>query len=520
MSAAQDAPPDPYGTPLQGTPLVIMTAAIAFATFMEVLDLTIVNVSVPTIAGALGVSPEEGTWAISSYALASAIMQPLTGWIARRFGEVRTFTTSVLLFVVFSALCGLSTSMPMLVFFRLMQGMVSGPMVPLSLTLLFSIYPREKQGLALGLWAMTVVIAPIFGPVLGGYITDNLHWSWIFLINIPVGLAAGLLTLTLMRGRESKTFKVPIDIVGLVLLAAGVGSLQFMLDNGNNMDWFASPLILTLGLTALVCLSFLIVWELTDRHPVVDLRLFKYRNFTIGVLALTVGMFCFFGINVVYPLWLQTTLGYTAEWAGLATAPVGLLAVVLSPLVGKNLHRMDLRMAVSFAFIVFAWTSFWFAGFSTGSTFWQLVEPRFVQGIAIAFFFIPLNQIIIAGLRPDQIASASGLANFFRTLASSVSTAVTVTLWQHRAEYHHAVLAEHVSLGNPGAVDYIDKVHALGLHGPPGFGLIDTIVNKDAYTLAVNDVFWLFGWLFIVIIPLIWLSRPPFNTAAGTGMQV
>ncbi len=220
-----------------------------------------------------------------------------------------------------------------------MQGMVSGPMVPLSLTLLFSIYPREKQGVALGLWAMTVVIAPIFGPVLGGYITDNMHWSWIFLINIPVGLAAGLLTLTLMRGRESKTFKVPIDIVGLVLLAAGVGSLQFMLDNGNNMDWFASPLILTLGLTALVCLSFLIVWELTDRHPVVDLRLFKSRNFSIGVLSLTVGMFCFFGINVVYPLWLQTTLGYTAEWAGLATAPVGLLAVVLSPLVGKNLHR-------------------------------------------------------------------------------------------------------------------------------------------------------------------------------------
>ena len=519
MSAMQEAAPNAYGTPLKGTPLVIMTAAIAFATFMEVLDLTIVNVSVPTIAGALGVSPEEGTWAISSYALASAIMQPLTGWIARRFGEVRTFTTSVLLFVLFSALCGLSTSMPMLVFFRLMQGMVSGPMVPLSLTLLFSIYPREKQGVALGLWAMTVVIAPIFGPVLGGYITDNMHWSWIFLINIPVGLAAGLLTLTLMRGRESKTFKVPIDIVGLVLLAAGVGSLQFMLDNGNNMDWFASPLILTLGLTALVCLSFLIVWELTDRHPVVDLRLFKSRNFSIGVLSLTVGMFCFFGINVVYPLWLQTTLGYTAEWAGLATAPVGLLAVVLSPLVGKNLHRMDLRMAVSFAFIVFAWTSFWFAGFSTDSTFWQLVEPRIVQGIAIAFFFIPLNQIIIAGLRPDQIASASGLANFFRTLASSVSTAVTVTLWQHRSEYHHAVLAEQVSLGNPGAVAYIDKVHALGLHGPPAFGLIDLIVSKEAYTLAVNDVFWLFGWLFLVIIPLVWLARPPFNAAAGAGMH-
>ena len=511
--------PNRHGQPMQGLPLALMTAAIAFATFMEVLDLTIVNVSVPTIAGSLGVSPEEGTWAISSYALASAVMQPLTGWIARRFGEVRTFTTSVLLFVFFSALCGLSTSMPMLVFFRLMQGMVSGPMVPLSLTLLFSIYPRDKQGVALGLWAMTVVVAPIFGPVLGGYITDNLHWSWIFLINIPVGLLAGLLTISLMRGRESKTFKVPVDVVGLVLLAAGVGSLQFMLDNGNNMDWFASPLILTLGLTALVCLSFLIVWELTDKHPVVDLRLFKSRNFSAGVIALTVGMFCFFGINVVYPLWLQTTLGYTAEWAGLATAPVGLLAVFLSPLVGRNMHRMELRLLVTMAFAIFAWTSFWFAGFSTQSSFWQLVEPRIVQGAAIAMFFIPLNQIIIAGLRPDQIASASGLSNFFRTIASSVSTAVTVTLWQHRGEYHHVVLAEHVSNGNAGAVAYIDRVHALGLHGTPVFGLIDLIVNKDAYTLAVNDVFWLFGWLFILIIPLIWLAKPPFNSAAGPALH-
>ncbi len=509
------ASPNEHGTPMQGTVLILLTAAIAFATFMEVLDLTIVNVSVPAIAGNLGVSPEEGTWAISSYALASAIMQPLTGWIARRFGEVRTFTTSVLLFVVFSALCGLSTSMPMLVIFRLMQGLVSGPMVPLSLTLLFSIYPRDKQGVALGIWAMTVVMAPIFGPVLGGYITDNLHWSWIFLINIPVGLLAGLVTITLMRGRESKTFKVPIDVVGLVLLALGVGSLQFMLDNGYNKDWFASPMIVILGITALVCLSFLIVWELTDRHPVIDLRMFKHRNFATGVLALTIGMFCFFGINVIYPLWLQTTIGYTAEWAGLATAPVGILAFIVAPFVGRNLHRMDLRIAVTFAFVIFAWTTFWFAGFNTETSFWQLVIPRLIQGIAIAFFFIPLNQIIIAGLRPDQIASASGLANFFRTLASSVSTAVTVTLWQHRGTYHQALLAEHVNLGNSGAVSYIDRLNALGLHGLPGFNLIDLIIKKDAYTLAVNDVFWLFGWLFILAIPVMWLSKPPFMGGDG-----
>jgi len=272
--------------PLHGTPLVLLTIAVAFSTFMEVLDMTIVNVAVPHISGSLGVSASEGTWTISSYSLASAIMQPLTGWIARRFGEVRTFVVSVMLFVVFSMLCGMATSMPMLVIGRLLQGAGSGPMVALSLTLLSS-YPKERQGIALALWAMTVVVAPIFGPILGGWITDNLSWPWIFYINLPVGVAAGVITWTLLHKRETKTVKAPIDAIGLLLLVAGVGCLQFMLDNGNDHDWFASPLILTLGITALICLTFLVVWELHAKHPVVDLSLFKQRNFTVGVISLS-----------------------------------------------------------------------------------------------------------------------------------------------------------------------------------------------------------------------------------------
>jgi DHA2 family multidrug resistance protein len=501
--------------PLQGSALVLLTIAVAFSTFMEVLDMTIVNVSVPHIAGSLGVSPSEGTWTISSYALASAIMQPLTGWLARRFGEVRTFITSVGLFVVFSMLCGLATSMPMLVIFRLLQGAGSGPMVALSLSLLLASYPKAKQGIALALWAMTVVVAPIFGPILGGWLTDNLSWPWIFYINVPVGALAAMITWALLHKRETKTYKAPIDVIGLALLVVGVGALQFMLDNGNDNDWFSSPMILTLGLTALVCLTFLIVWELLAKHPVVDLSLFKRRNFTVAVIALSLGMMAFFGINVVFPLWLQTTLGYTATWAGLASAPVGVLAFLMAPIIGANIRRLELRAVVTFAFLVFAGTSFWFASFDSSASFSTLVWPRFVMGIGIACFFIPLNQMYLSGLPANQIASASGLANFCRTLGSSISTAATVTLWQHRGEYHHAVLTENITPAAPAATRFLQQLKHAGLSPTEQLGIINQLITREALTLAVNDVYLVCAVLFLAMIPLLWFARPPFGNADG-----
>jgi len=516
MAAAPDAPaPLP---PLHGAPLALLTVAIAFATFMEVLDITIVNVSVPHIAGSLGVSPQEGTWAISSYSLASAIMQPLSGWIGRRFGEVRAFCVSVILFVVMSVLCGLATSMPMLVVGRLLQGAGSGPMVALSLSLLLNNYPNEKKGLALALWAMTVVVAPIFGPILGGYLTDNFSWPWIFYINVPVGLLAAIITWALLRKRETTVVKAPIDMVGLVLLVVGVGCLQFMLDNGNDKDWFASPMIVTLGVIALVCLAYFVAWELTDKHPVVDLSLFRKRNFTIGVAAMSFGMFAFFGINVVYPLWLQTVVDYTASWAGLATAPVGILAFLVAPLIGRNIQRLELRSVVTFAFLVFAATSYWFATFPDNAAFDQLVWPRLVMGIAIPCFFIPLNQIFLSGLEPHQIASASGLANFCRTIAASISTAATVTLWQHRGDYHHAVLAEHIERASPATTAWLDGFAALGVPAERMWTLTEALLTRQSMTLAVNDVFLFCTALFLLMIPVVWFARPPFgNVAAGGG---
>jgi DHA2 family multidrug resistance protein len=503
--------------PLAGAPLVMLTIAVALSTFMEVLDTTIVNVSVPNIAGSLGVSPSEGTWAISSYSLAAAVMQPLTGWLAKRFGEVRTFSISVMLFVVFSALCGLAQSMPMLVFFRLMQGLVSGPMVPLSQSLLMSNYPPEKRGLALALWAMTVIVAPVIGPIMGGWLTDQFSWPWIFFINLPVGIFAAIVTWTMMRKRETRIIKQPIDVMGLFLLFLGVGCLQFMLDNGNDLDWFSSPTEVALGVTALVALTFLVAWELTDKHPVVDLSLFKRRNFRFGLIAMGLGIFGFFGISVIFPLWLQTTIGYTSAQAGLATAPVGILPLLFMPLIGKNIHRLNLRATTSFAFLIFAVSSFWAATRTDQSSFAQYALPRFFQGLGIAFFFVPINQIILSGLKPSEIVSASGLSNFIRTIAGSISTATSTWLWQDRGAYHRSVLAEHVNSQAAGWQHYQTQLQTLGMSDGRWRPVVDHVVTTQAMTMAANDMFRLYGVIFLLIIPLLWLAKPPFGSKTSEG---
>jgi DHA2 family multidrug resistance protein len=510
MSTAASA-----STPLPPKMLPLLTVAVALSTFMEVLDTSIANVAVPTIAGDLAVSANNGTWVISSYGLAAAIVVPLTGWIARRFGEVRVFVWSVLLFTIASALCGLSTSLPMLVAFRFLQGLVSGPMVPLSQTLLLSNYPPHKRGMAMALWSMTVVVAPIFGPLLGGYITDNWSWSWIFYINAPIGLFAAGVTHALLGKRDTPTGRQPVDVIGLVLMVFGVGSLQLMLDNGNDLDWFGSQIIVTLAIVAIVALTLLVIWELTDAHPIIDLSLFKGRNFRFGVIALTFGYMSFFAMTVLLPLWLQTVMGYTATWAGVATAPVGVLSLVLSPLVGRNMQRLDLRMLASVSFVVFALTAWWYSTFPPDVSIGHIMLPRFVQGIAVACFFVPINQIILSGISPERLAAASGLSSFFRTLSGSMGTAIVVTLWDHRTRMHAVRLAENFTPNGVASQTFVGDVAQFFSAPNAAYAQVQNVIQSQAATLATSEVFWGIALLFVALIGLIWFTRPPFGVAGG-----
>jgi DHA2 family multidrug resistance protein len=496
--------------PLHGAQLLFLTAAIATAGFMEILDMTIVNVSIPAISGSLGVSTSEGTWTISSYMLAAAIMQPLSGWIARRFGEVRTFVTSVLLFMCFSAVCGMATSLPMLVGARLIQGLVSGPMMSVAQATLLRNYPLERRGMAIALWAMVIITAPICGPIIGGWITDNLSWPWLFYINLPVGAFSAAASWSILRKRESEKVRQPIDVIGLILLVIGVGSLQFMLDNGNEKDWFNSPVILAAAAVSLVSLTFLIPWELTDKHPVIDLHLFSRRNFRVATCVIGVAFFAFTGVNIIFPLWLQTTVGYTATWAGLAVAPVGLLTLVAAPLVGRNMSRLNLRLAVSFAFCIFGIAVFWTATLNETASFVQFATPRFLQGLGIAFFFLPLNQMMLSGIPPSELASASGLNNFVRTMSGSIATALTVFMWNRRTDYHHAVLTEHVRSSAGAWTEYQAALGNHGVTGTAALQYVDRVIANQAMTLGVNDVFHVLGWMYLLLIPFIWLAKPPF----------
>ena len=366
--------------PLTGGVLWGVGVLLALANFVVVLDTTIANVSVPTIAGGLGVSANEGTWVITSYSVAEAITVPLTGWLAQRFGSVRTFCAALVLFAIFSALCGLSPSLNVLVVFRVLQGLSGGPMIPLSQTLLLRVFPKEQAGQALGLWAMTTVVAPIAGPILGGLICDNYTWPFIFLINVPVALLAAVLAWRLLLRFEDKRVRLPIDGVGLGLMVVWIGALQILLDKGEDDDWFNSPFIVHLAIIAVIGFLAFLIWELTDNNPVINLRVFRNKNYVIGLGVMCLCYGCYFASVVIQPLWLQTNLGYTATWAGFAVAPVGIFAIIMSPIVGALMKKTDPRILLFIGVCGIAATMLWRSSFTSNINFGHLVLPQLFQG--------------------------------------------------------------------------------------------------------------------------------------------
>ncbi len=497
------------GTQFKGLALALVTIALALGNFMEVLDTTIANVALPHIAGDLGVSPNQATWVITSYAVANAISVLLSGWLAQRFGQVRVFVVAVLLFTTASWLCGAATTFELLLACRVAQGAVSGLMVPLSQTLLLSSYPQSRQGVALAIWSMTVMVAPVVGPILGGVITDDFSWPWIFYINLPVGLAVAYLAHRLLRRRETPTQRLPVDAVGLGLIVVSVGALQIMLDKGNELDWFGSPFIVTLAVVAAIGIAVFVIWELTDAHPIVDLKLFAVRNFRAGTIAVSLGYCVFFGSVVLLPLWLQTQLGYTATWAGFVVAPYGALALLLSPAVGKSLARVDPRLYATVAFLIFATASFMRAGYTADASYAALALPQLVQGAGIAMFFAPLISITLSGLPPERIAFASGLVNFFRIIAGSFGASLATTFWQRREAVHHTQLVERVSGLAPQADHALSSLANAGVHGAPALGQIARVLGQQSTLLAANDIFWISGWLFVAFVAVVWLARRP-----------
>jgi len=516
-AAGPGAPARGGAGPMSRWQLVLATLALGLGSFMNILDLSIANVSVPHIAGSLGVSPTQGTWVVTSYAVAEAIMLPLTGWLAMRFGQVRMFVTATALFTLASVACGLAVSFPMLLGSRVAQGVVGASMIPLTQTLMTSIYPPQKRGLALGLWSMTTVIAPIAGPLAGGWLTDNYSWHWIFLVNAPVGVIVAGLGWMLLRQRDTATRKSPVDYVGLALLIVGVGALQILLDKGNELDWFSSPVIVTLACVSAVAIACLVAWELTDEHPVIDLRLFGRRNFLVGVTCLFFGMMAFFGTVVILPLWLQQYQGYTALAAGQAIALGGVFAVVLGPIVGANIARFDARAFATFGFLVFAIVALWSAHFTPEVDFWSVAQTRLYMGIGISFFFLPIVTINLSGLEAERIAAASGLSNFVRNLGSSFGTAIVTSTWAHRGSFHHAALAAHVTDYSNATSTYVQQLEATGMPHDAALAQIDQMINVQSFLMSTNDILWASGILMLILTPLIWLARPPFVMKGPAG---
>ena len=491
----------------------MLTLVLSLATFMLVLDSTIANVAIPTIAGDLGASSSQGTWVITSFGVANAISIPITGWLAKRFGEVRLFLIATLLFVLASWLCGIANSLEMLIVFRVLQGAVAGPIIPLSQSLLLNNYPPEKRGMALAFWSMTIVVAPICGPILGGWISDNIHWGWIFFINVPIGLAVVLISWKILEGRESRISHQPVNTIGLILLALGVGALQLMLDQGRELDWFNSTEIVVLTIIAAVGLIALIIWELTDDNPVVDVSLFKSRNFTVGCVSTSLAFLVYSGTVVLIPLLLQQVYNYTATWAGLAAAPVGLLPILLAPIIGKFGNKIDMRILITVSFMVYALTFYWRAvTFEPEMTFMDVALPQFVQGLAVACFFMPLTTITLSGLPPEKMASASSLFNFLRTLAGSIGTSLTTFIWYNREAVHHTQLTEVINPYNPISQQFFQTMGSFGLSEEQTASYLARQITAQGFIIGANEIFLVSAITFISLVVLIWFAKPPFSS--------
>lgn len=491
---------------LKGGMLILAGFILAMANFMAVLDTAIANVALPHIAGALAASPNEGTSVITFFAVAEAITIPLTGWLANRFGAVRVFFFSMTGFGISSALCGLAPTLNALIFFRILQGLAAGPMMPLSQTLLLRIVPPAQHAMATALWAMTVIVAPIVGPLLGGWIADNAGWPWAFYINVPVAIASVFFGWRLLAPYETQTKRVKVDFIGLGLLVLWVGALQTMLDIGKTHDWFGSPLVNGLLVFAIIGFAAFCIWEWTEEHPIVDIRVFKNISLSVCTVTMALVFGVYFSSGVIIPLWLQTNLGYTATWAGYATAFNGVLAVVMAPIVGRLVGKFDPRALVCLGLSGLTVIMLWRTTFTQDMTFWQVSEPQLIQGVFMPLFFLPLMIVALGTLPMKDLANGAAMITFVRTVAGAVMTSIMTTSWDDTATSVRANL--------------VGDLHPEAL-GPAATGqsalILDRLVQSQAVMIATNHIFFLVAIAMAVSAVGIWLAPKPARVSAGGG---
>jgi DHA2 family multidrug resistance protein len=504
----------------------IIAISVMLGTFMEVLDTTVVNVSLQHIAGSLSVTPEEATWVLTSYLVANAIVLPLTGWLSNYFGRRNILLMSVGGFTIFSFLCGIAPNLPMLIVFRIFQGATGGGLQPLSQAILMEAFPPEKRAKAMAFWALGIVVAPMLGPVLGGWITDSYSWRWLFYINIPIGIAAVVMAVLFIHDPPYiKRGAGGIDYWGIGYLALGIGALQIMLDKGQEEDWFASHFILILGILCVGGLVFFLVRELTTEHPVVDLRIFKNRTYATGVFLMTVLGFVLYGSTVLLPLWLQTLMGYSALEAGMAKLPRGLGSFLFMPIVGILMGKIEARKLLAAGLIIASYSIYQLSNLNLNAGYWDIFWPQLLQGTSMGLLFVPLTTITNGLIPKEQMGNATSLFNLMRNIGASIGIASVTTISARHAQIHSNSLSANVSIYNPASQSMIasmkqafmsrgmDAATATKQANAGIFGM----VQRQASMMAYIDVFFLLAIMFAACLPLILLMKKAPKGPPGPG---
>ncbi len=513
----------PAPAPTINTPSInpwVIAGTVMLATFMEVLDTSVANVALPHIAGSLSSSVDEATWVLTAYLVANAVVLPLSGWLSTLFGRKRFYMACVALFTASSAMCGLAPSLPILILCRVLQGLGGGALQPVSQAILRETFPREKQGMAMAVYGMGVVFAPVVGPTLGGWITDNYTWRWIFLINIPVGICSLLLTSLLIFDppyllRKTLRDGLKIDYVGLGLLATGLGALEIMLDEGQRHDWFSSHGIVAAAVIGAIGLIGVVVWELRQKEPIVDFHLLKDRTFAVSTFAMFALGFVMYGSTMALPLFLQTLLGYTATQSGMALSPGGLMIMFMMPIVGLLLAKIPARSLIVFGLATSAMGLLLMSRWNTQINFGHAVSARVLQSFGLAFLFVPINTVAFSFIAKAKTGYATGLINLARNIGGSSGIAICTTMLARREQFHQQRLIEHLSpLDLPYQAALNNAQQTLMTKGADAaqaaqqaHAMIYNTVQQQAAMLSFNEVFWALAVLFLAVIPLMFLMK-------------